>query len=114
MKLIIAIIKPFLAEKAILALEALELSALSINEVKGLGRQKNYLSEYQENEYSRAYLPKVELLVWAEDHQVDDVVRTLVDATRTGRMGDGKIFVLPVSSEYSMAAADPGVTTSLA
>ena len=64
--------------------------------MKGYGRQKSYLDEYRGSEYSLAYLPKVEILLWVEDLQAEEVVRTIVDVARTGRMGDGKVFMLPV------------------
>ena len=69
--------------------------ACGVREVKGYGRQKSYLDEYRGSEYSLAYLPKVEITLWVDDLHVDEIVRTVVDLARTGRMGDGKIFVLP-------------------
>ncbi len=95
MKQIIAVVKPFLVEKVLDALKYAALEACEICEVKGYSRQKSYLDEYRGSEYSNAYLPKVEIVLWVEDLRVDEVVRTLVEAARTGRMGDGKIFVLP-------------------
>ncbi len=75
------------------------LEACSVREVKGYGRQKSYLDQYQESEYSLAYLPKVEISLWVDDLRVEEVVRTIVDIARTGRMGDGKIFVMPAALE---------------
>lgn len=95
MKQIIAIVKPYLVEKVLDALKLAPVEACGVCEVKGYGRQKNYLDEYRGSEYSTAYLPKVEITLWAEDLCVDEVVRTIVEVARTGRMGDGKIFVLP-------------------
>ena len=102
MKQIIAIVKPFLAEKVIKAVESAGVDEFTIREVKGFGRQKSYLSEYQENEYAMAYLPKVEIDIWVDDDQVDTVVRMIVEVSRTGRMGDGKIFVLPTDRTISL------------
>jgi len=99
MKQIIAVVKPFLVEKVLDALKHAPLEACEVCEVKGYGRQKSYLDEYRGSEYSNAYLPKVEILLWVEDSRVDEVVRTLVDVSRTGRMGDGKIFILPALQE---------------
>jgi len=98
MKQIVAVVKPYLVEKVLDALERAPVEACGVCEVKGYGRQKNYLDEYQGSEYSMAYLPKVEITLWVEDASADDVVRTLVEVARTGRMGDGKIFVLPATS----------------
>jgi len=96
MKQVIAVVKPYLVEKVLDALKLAPVEACEVSEVKGYGRQKSYLDEYRGSEYSLAYLPKVEILLWVEDLQVEEVVRTIVEVARTGRMGDGKIFVLPV------------------
>lgn len=95
MKQVVAIIKPFLVEKVLEALKHAPLEACSVREVKGYGRQKSYLDEYGDSEYSLAFLPKVEITLWVDDLRAEEVVRTLVDLARTGRMGDGKIFVMP-------------------
>jgi nitrogen regulatory protein PII len=99
MKQIIAVVKPYLAEKVLDALKLAPVEACGVCEVKGYGRQKNYLDEYRGSEYSMAYLPKVEITLWVDDARVDEVVRTVVEVARTGRMGDGKIFVLPTIGE---------------
>ena len=98
MKQVIAIIKPYLAEQVLEALKRAPLEALSVREVAGYGRQKSYLEEYGENEYAMAFLPKVEISMWVDDARVDEIVRRVVEVGRTGRMGDGKIFVLPGDS----------------
>ena len=102
MKQIVAIVKPFLAEQVLKALERAPLEALSVHEVKGYGRQKNYLDRYTESEYSLAYLPKVEINLWLEDSRVEGTPRKIIDVSRTGRIGDGKIFVLPVDHYESV------------
>jgi nitrogen regulatory protein PII len=94
-KQIIAVVKPYLVEKVLDALKSAPVEACGVCEVKGYGRQKNYLDEYRGSEYSMAYLPKVEISLWVEDASSEEVVRTLIEVARTGRMGDGKIFVLP-------------------
>jgi nitrogen regulatory protein PII len=96
MKQVIAVVQPFQAEKVLEALEHAPIEACGISEVKGYGRQKSYLDEYRGSEYSLAYLPKVEITLWVDDPRVDEVVRTIVETARTGRMGDGKVFVMPV------------------
>ncbi|MEN6457900.1 MAG: P-II family nitrogen regulator [Thermoguttaceae bacterium] len=95
MKQIVAIVKPYMVERVLDALKPARFEACGVREVKGYGRQKSYLDEYRGSEYSMAYLPKVEITLWVEDEDVDEVVRTVVDVARTGRMGDGKILVLP-------------------
>ena len=98
MKQIIAVVKPFLVEKLLESLKRAPLEACSVCEVKGYGRQKSYLSEYQGSEYALAFLPKVEVTLWVDDSRVEEIVRRVVEVTRTGRIGDGKIMVLPVLS----------------
>jgi nitrogen regulatory protein PII len=95
-KQVVAIVKPYLVEKVLDALKHAPLEACGIREVKGYGRQKSYLDEYGGSEYSLAFLPKVEITLWIDDPRVEEVLRAIVDVARTGRMGDGKIFVLPV------------------
>lgn len=98
MKQVVAIIKPFLAERVLEGLKRAPLEALSVREVKGYGRQKNYLDEYGQTEYAMAFLPKVEITMWVDDARVEEIVRKVVELARTGRMGDGKIFVVPAAS----------------
>jgi len=97
-KQIVAIVKPYLVEKVLDSLKRAPVEACSIREVKGYGRQKSYLDEYAGSEYSLAFLPKVEITLWADDARVEELVRKIVEVARTGRMGDGKIFVLPCVS----------------
>ena len=99
MKQIIAIIKPFLAEKVLEGLKRAPLEACSVREVKGYGRQKSYLDQYADSEYSLAFLPKVEITLWVDDGRVEEILRKIVEVARTGRMGDGKIFVVPTVAE---------------
>ncbi len=97
MKQIIAIVRPFVAEKVLEALKRAPLEGLSVREVKGYGRQKSYLDKYQDTEYSLAFLPKVEISVWVDEMRLEETIQRIISAARTGRMGDGKLFVLPVS-----------------
>ncbi|MFO0424430.1 MAG: P-II family nitrogen regulator [Planctomycetia bacterium] len=97
MKEVIAIVKPFVAERVLEALKFAPLEACSVREVKGYGRQKSYLDQYGDSEYSLAFLPKVEIQLWVDDARVDEVVDRIVEAARTGRMGDGTIFILPAA-----------------
>jgi nitrogen regulatory protein P-II 1 len=93
-KQVIAIVKPFLAEKVLEGLKRAPLEACSVREVKGYGRQKSYLDQYADSEYSLAFLPKVEITMWVDDNRVEEILRKVVEVARTGRMGDGKIFVV--------------------
>ncbi len=98
MKEVIAIVKPFLAERVLEALKLAPLEACTVREVKGFGRQKSYLDAYGDSEYSLAFLPKIEIQMWVDDARVEEVVERIATAARTGRMGDGKIFVLPATA----------------
>jgi nitrogen regulatory protein PII len=93
-KQIIAIVKPFLAEKVLEGLKLAPLEALVVREVKGFGRQKSYLDQYDDSEFSLAFLPKVEITMWVDDTRANEIVRKIVQMARTGRIGDGKVFVL--------------------
>ena len=99
MKQVVAVVKPYLAEKVLQTLRRAPLEALNVREVKGFGRQKSYLDEYGDSEYSQAFLPKVEINLWVDDTRVEEIVQKIVEVARTGRMGDGKILVLPVLSD---------------
>jgi nitrogen regulatory protein P-II 1 len=102
LKQIVTIVRPFLAEKVLETLKRAPLEALNVREVKGYGRQKSYLDEYGDSEYSTAFLPKVEIALWVDDARVEEIVRKIISVARTGRMGDGKVFVLPVSSHVDV------------
>jgi nitrogen regulatory protein PII len=97
-KQIIAVVKPYLAVKIVEALRRAPLEALTVREVKGYGRQKSYLAEYGESEYALAFLPKVEIEAWVDDARVGEVVDRITQLAHTGRMGDGKVFILPVKN----------------
>jgi nitrogen regulatory protein P-II 1 len=108
-KQIIAVVKPFLAEKVLDALTRAPIEALNVREVKGFGRQKSYLDQYGDSEYSLAFLPKVEITLWVDDARVDEIMRRVVEVARTGRMGDGKIFVLPAFEGSAIDVEHPSV-----
>ena len=107
MKQIIAIVKPYLAEKVVEGLERAPLEALQVREVKGYGRQKSYLDQYGDSEYATAFLPKVEITMWVDDMRVEEIINKVEAIAQTGRMGDGKIFVLPAVEIESPARNDP-------
>ncbi|MEX0937056.1 MAG: P-II family nitrogen regulator [Pirellulales bacterium] len=97
MKQIVAIVKPFLVEELLEGLRRAPLEACSVREVKGYGRQKSYLDQYSDSEYSLAFLPKVEVTLWVDDARAEEIVRKIMEISRTGRMGDGKILILPAT-----------------
>jgi nitrogen regulatory protein PII len=96
MKQVIAIVKPFLAERVVLAVSEFPLIEMVVREVKGYGRQKSYLDRYGENEFSGVFVAKVEVSMMLDDEHVERAVDAINRVSRTGRLGDGKILVLPV------------------
>jgi nitrogen regulatory protein P-II 2 len=96
MKLIMAIIKPFKLDDVREALTALGVEGLTVSEVKGFGRQKGQTEIYRGAEYSVSFLPKVKLEIVVTDELVEQAVEAVQKAANTGRIGDGKIFVLDV------------------
>jgi nitrogen regulatory protein P-II 1 len=101
-KQVVAVVKPYLAEKVLDSLKRAPLEAINVREVRGYGRQKNYLDAYGDSEYSLAFLPKVEITLWVDDGRAEEIVRKIVEVARTGRMGDGKVIVVPVDSFASI------------
>lgn len=100
MKQIVTVVRPHLAEHVLSSLRRAPLEALTVTEVKGYGRQKSYLDEYQETEYSATFLPKVEITLWVDDSRSDEILEKIVAIARSGRIGDGKIFVMPVGAFF--------------
>jgi nitrogen regulatory protein P-II 1 len=98
MKLVTAVVKPHMWEEVRIALEALGVAGMTVSEVSGAGRQKGHTEVYRGAEYDVSLVAKVRLEVLVDDADMDDVVRTIVSAARTGRIGDGKVWVTPVES----------------
>jgi nitrogen regulatory protein P-II 1 len=96
MKLVIAVIKPFKIEEVTEALNALDIPGITITEVRGHGRQKGHTEVYRGAEYRIEYIPKLRLEIVAEDDQADEIARTLMEHARTGTIGDGKFWMVPV------------------
>ena len=96
MKKIEAIIKPFKLDDVKEALNGIGIKGMTISEVKGYGRQKGHTEIYRGAEYVVDFLPKIKVEIIVDADQVDQVIETVVEAARTGKIGDGKIFVLPV------------------
>ena len=96
MKLIIAVIKPFKLEEVRAALSGLGLQGLMVSEVKGFGRQSGHTEIYRGAEYTVNFVPKLKLEIVVADEQVDQIVDAIASTAQTGKIGDGKIFVLNV------------------
>ena len=108
MKKIEAIIKPFKLDDVKDALHDAGVSGITVSEVKGFGRQKGHTELYRGAEYVVDFIPKVKIEVVVEDDQVDRVVEAIEAAARTGRIGDGKIFVLAVEQAVRIRTGDRG------
>ncbi|MDG2269974.1 MAG: P-II family nitrogen regulator [Alphaproteobacteria bacterium] len=109
MKLVMAVIKPFKLDEVREALTELGVQGLTVTEVKGYGRQKGQTEIYRGAEYAVSFLPKVKIEVVVEDDQTDSVVEMIAKAANTGRIGDGKIFVVEVQSAMRIRTAETGV-----
>lgn len=98
MKCIVAIIKPFRLDDVREALSELGITGMTVSEVKGFGRQKGHTELYRGAEYVVDFLPKLKLEVVVADDRMDACIEAITEAARTGKIGDGKIFVLPVDT----------------
>ena len=108
MKKIEAIIKPFKLDDVKDALHEVGVSGLTVSEVKGFGRQKGHTELYWGAEYVIDFLPKVKVEVVVEDSMVENVIEAIENAARTGRIGDGKIFVIPIEQAIRIRTGDRG------
>ena len=108
MKKIEAIIKPFKLDDVKDALHEVGVSGITVTEVKGFGRQKGHTELYRGAEYVIDFLPKVKVEVVVEDVLVENVIQAITQAARTGRIGDGKIFVLPIDEAVRIRTGDRG------
>src|SRR5438046_7437846 len=108
MKKVEAIIKPFKLDEVKESLSAIGVQGITVSEVKGFGRQKGHTELYRGAEYVVDFLPKVKLEIIVRDEQVADVVETIEKAAKTGRIGDGKIVVLPMEEVIRIRTGERG------
>ena len=108
MKKIETIIKPFKLDEVKEALHEVGLQGLTVTEAKGFGRQKGHTELYRGAEYVVDFLPKVKIELVVDDNLVDRAVQAIQDAARTGRIGDGKIFILPVEDAIRIRTGERG------
>jgi nitrogen regulatory protein P-II 1 len=97
---IIALVKPFRAQAVLGELEAVDVLAGTVREAMGYGRQKDRLHQYLGSEYNSSFVPKVELAIFVREKDAPAAIKAIVGQARTGRIGDGKILVLPCYEEY--------------
>lgn len=108
MKQVTAIIKPFKLDEVREALAEVGVNGLTVTEVKGFGRQKGHTELYRGAEYVVDFLPKIRVEMVIPDSMVDDVIESIVKAARTGKIGDGKIFVMPVEQAIRIRTSESG------
>jgi nitrogen regulatory protein P-II 1 len=108
MKLVVAVIKPHQVEAVTGALDKLEVSGLTITEVRGHGRQRGHSEVYRGGEYKVDFLPKVRIEVLTADRQVEQVVDAIVEHARTGKIGDGKLWVQTVDTAMRIRTGEVG------
>ena len=108
MKKIEAIIKPFKMEDVKDALAEIGIQGMTVAEVKGFGRQKGHTEIYRGSEYTVEFLPKVKFEIVVEEDLVQKVVNTIVQAAKTGKIGDGKVFVLPIEDAIRIRTEERG------
>jgi nitrogen regulatory protein PII len=106
MKLVKSIVRPNKVDDVRDALEKLSIPGMTVTEVRGHGRQKGHTAIYRGKEYNVSLLPKVEIEVVVSDDVVEDVIAAIVSAARTGEIGDGRVFVLPVEHGYNIRTGE--------
>ena len=106
MKLIKSIVRPNKVDEVKDALEKLGIAGMTVTEVRGHGKQKGHTAIYRGKEYNVSLLPKMQIEVVVADAAVDDAIKAIVSAARTGEIGDGRVFVLPVEQTYRIRTGE--------
>ena len=106
MKLIKAIVRPNKVDDVKEALGKLNISGMTVTEVRGHGKQKGHTAIYRGKEYNVSLLPKMEIEIVVPDHVADEAVKAIIQAARTGEIGDGRVFVMPVAESYRIRTGE--------
>src|SRR5262249_25594628 len=106
MKLIKTIVRPNKVDEVKAALEKLQITGMTVTEVRGHGKQKGHTAIYRGQEYQVSLLPKMQIETVVADASVEDVIRAIIGAARTGEIGDGRVFVLPVEESYRIRTGE--------
>jgi nitrogen regulatory protein P-II 1 len=109
MKLVKAILRPNKLEEVKDALTRLSISGMTVTEVRGHGRQKGHKAIYRGTEYSVTLLPKIMIELVIPDEMLDDTIKTIIQTARTGEIGDGRVFVLPIEQGYNIRTGERDV-----
>jgi nitrogen regulatory protein P-II 1 len=108
MKLIVAVIKPFRLEEVKSSLKVAGIHGMTLTEVQGFGRQRGHTEVYRGAEYQVEFVPKIRIELVVDDAQIDDAIAAIVVAARTGSIGDGKIWVLPLDTLVRIRTGERG------
>ena len=108
MKLITAIIKPFKLDEVKEALQALGIKGLTVSDVRGFGRQRGHTEVYRGAEYKIDFVPKVQIELLAEDDEAPGLAEAIIESARTGKIGDGKVWIQPVDDVYRVRTGEAG------
>jgi nitrogen regulatory protein PII len=106
MKLVKAIVRPNKVDDVREALEKLGTSGMTVTEVRGHGKQKGHTAIYRGKEYTVSLLPKMEIELVVDDRVAEEAVKTIIEAARTGEIGDGRVFVIPVDQSYKIRTGE--------
>ena len=109
MKLIKAIIRPNKLEEVKDALTKLSIAGMTVTEVRGHGRQKGHKAVYRGTEYNVTLLPKIMIELVIQDAAAEDVIKTIIESARTGEIGDGRVFVIPIEDGYNIRSGERDV-----
>jgi nitrogen regulatory protein PII len=108
MKMVSAVIKPFKLDEVKEALQTAGIQGMTVTEVRGFGRQKGHTEVYRGHEYQVDLVPKVRIDILVDDDQAREVVEAIANAAKTGKIGDGKIFIVPVEDIYRIRTGEAG------
>ena len=109
MKLIKAIIRPNKVDDVREALDEMGISGMTVTEVRGHGKQKGHTAVYRGKEYNVSLLPKMEIELVLDDEQADEAIKAIIKAARTGEIGDGRVFVIPVGQGYRIRTGEQAI-----
>lgn len=109
MKMIVAIVRPSKVDDIKDALTELQISGMTVTEVRGHGRQRGHTAIYRGKEYNVSLLPKIKVEVVLPDDLVDEAIKTIIQTARTGEIGDGRVFVVPVEHGYNIRTGEKDV-----
>ncbi len=108
MKMVVAIVKPFRLDDVKSAVQELGVQGLTITEVQGYGRQRGHTEVYRGAEYTIDFVPKVKLEVLCEDNEAETIAQKIIESARTGKIGDGKVWVVPIEGVWRIRTGEAG------